>query len=651
MNYDLIKIKEKYGEKMMHLCRTLFPTLLEKEGLLFNLLKSKFAYSKFLCEDIINNNLESTFKDYIYSFFDIVKEETNIVKSPQELLADAGYDFYECNTEEDVQSFKKYYKNNEKLCTFRGGRLNYCYVFFAIKKNVEEIKRENFPIPARQDEYGTSVISIQFSRGKNNTLSIKNRYNHTVQNPDATFSNNLENIIPGLTKSFEHFYNLNIEKNKYKYFELPGYVKANDGKLYKYNYEMNNIYYCPNNVIIDNFQVINDYEEKEKYLVLDYFVIDLINKKISLYDKTLEDSFTKYLNNIKKIEINKLKGTKNKLITLTLKNGSVAYIEIDKYNTIKSFKNDSIVEIYEDFLYNNKYLEEISLSNVKYITDRFLYKNKKLKKLNIPNIIQLGNFCLYDNQRLTEINFPTIKKIGTRFLFNNTQIQSLNIPEIVEIGHDFFQNNTWIEEFNAPKLLKIGDNFFKNNNAIKNIMIPKVISIGNGFLESNNNLDIVEFPNLEYVGDRFLYLNNKLTRLETPNLKIVKNKFLNNNNSLIELNFPNLVKVGNDFLRNATKLKRIYLPQLNSIEDHFLSYNNIIQELDFPNLRSVGKHFLYNNNSLIKLNAPVLYKVGDKFLYYNTTLKNINIPSLQICGKSFCKKKGTSKKIKFKIKK
>lgn len=648
MNYDLIKIKEKYGEKMMHLCRTLFPTLLEKEGLLFNLLKSKFAYSKFLYEDIINNNLESTFKDYIYSFFDIVKEDTNIVKSPQELLADAGYDFYECKTEEDVQSFKKYYKNNEKLCTFRGGRLNYCYVFFAVKKNVDEIKRENFPIPARQDEYGTSVISIQFSRGKNNTLSIKNRYNHRVQNPDATFSNNLENIIPGLTKSFEHFYNLNINQNNKKHFELPGYVRANDGKLYKYNYEMNNIYYCTNNVIIDNFQVINDFEEKEKYLVLDYFVIDLINKKISLYDKTLEDSFTKYLDNIKKIEINKLKGIKNKLITLTLKNGSVAYIEIDKYNRIKSFKNDSIVEIYEDFLYNNKYLEEISLSNVKYITDRFLYSNKTLKKLNIPNIIQLGNFCLYKNQRLTEINFPFVKKIGTRFLFNNTQIQSLNIPEIVEIGHDFFQNNTWIEEFNAPKLLKIGDNFFKNNNAIKNIMIPKVISIGNGFLESNNNLDIVEFPNLEYVGDRFLYLNNKLTRLETPNLKIVKNKFLNHNNSLIELNFPNLVKVGNDFLRNATKLKRINLPQLNSIEEHFLSYNNIIQELDFPNLRSVGKHFLYNNNSLIKLNAPVLYKVGDKFLYYNTTLKNINIPSLQICGKSFCKKKEQVKKLSLK---
>ena len=33
-------------------------------------------------------------------------------------------------------------------------------------------------------------------------------------NPDATFSNNLENIVLGLTKSFEEMYSLNINQNK-----------------------------------------------------------------------------------------------------------------------------------------------------------------------------------------------------------------------------------------------------------------------------------------------------------------------------------------------------------------------------------------------------------------------------------------------------
>ena len=41
-NKDLIEIKKKYGENMSHLCRTLFPSILEKEGLLLELLLEHF---------------------------------------------------------------------------------------------------------------------------------------------------------------------------------------------------------------------------------------------------------------------------------------------------------------------------------------------------------------------------------------------------------------------------------------------------------------------------------------------------------------------------------------------------------------------------------------------------------------------------------
>ena len=42
MNQDLKIIKKKYGEKMAHLCRELFPTLLETDGLLLKLLLDNF---------------------------------------------------------------------------------------------------------------------------------------------------------------------------------------------------------------------------------------------------------------------------------------------------------------------------------------------------------------------------------------------------------------------------------------------------------------------------------------------------------------------------------------------------------------------------------------------------------------------------------
>ena len=210
MEKDYKILKENYGENFARLCRQLFPTLLEKEGLLSQIIMSQFAPNHELYEDIITESNIEAFKDYIYRFIDVESKNIKTNKTVEELLDEKGYKFYECKTEAEIQSFKKYYEKDEELCTFLGGRLERCYVFFAVKKNVEDIQRKDFPNPTRQDDYGTSVISIQFTR-IGNTLSIKNRYNHRVNNPDATFSNNLDNINPGLTEAFEREYGLRIK--------------------------------------------------------------------------------------------------------------------------------------------------------------------------------------------------------------------------------------------------------------------------------------------------------------------------------------------------------------------------------------------------------------------------------------------------------
>lgn len=146
MNDELKKIKKKYGENMMHLCRKLFPTLLEKEGLLFSLLESNFSFSKYLYQDIIDHHLEIDFKDYIYYVANLQHErKIATTKTPRELLSKVGYELYECHTEEEIQYFRKYYAPGEEICTFIiGNRLKVCHVFFAVKKNVDEIKRKDF---------------------------------------------------------------------------------------------------------------------------------------------------------------------------------------------------------------------------------------------------------------------------------------------------------------------------------------------------------------------------------------------------------------------------------------------------------------------------------------------------------------------------
>ena len=213
---DLKLIKRHYGEDMMKLCRELFPSLLESPGLLYKVLSSCYAPSKLLYRDIKKKSYKNEFRIIILqkAYDKIANGEASNGKTPQELLDEAGYILYECKTNEDIEKFKKYYAPGEDLCTFDDARrINSHHIFFAVKKNVDEIKRENFPFPKREDEYGTSVISIQFTRKKPNTVSIKNRYNHTVHNPDATFGNNLENIIPGLTESFEKYYGLIVNQS------------------------------------------------------------------------------------------------------------------------------------------------------------------------------------------------------------------------------------------------------------------------------------------------------------------------------------------------------------------------------------------------------------------------------------------------------
>ena len=459
---DLKVIRKKYGEKMYHFCRESFPTLLEEPGKLSKLLSDNFHESHSLFDDIVANGKESEFKNFIYSLVDVENNnELGMTKTPEELMSEAGYFLVECYNEEDIQKFRKYYAPGEELCTFKGGRLNSCRVFFAVKKNVLDIKREDFKKPKREDEYGTSVISIQFTKDETNTLSIKNRYNHTVVNPDATFSNNLDNIIPGLTESFERYKGI-IQMYKIKNFEIKGYVMANDGKYYKYNYEINNVYYCPDNIIIDNFNVKR--YDKSRYLIIDYFIIDLSNKSINLYDKKLSDSFCDVIKDINKIEIDNIDSGKK--ITILGDNNKSLEIITDKDGKIISLKMNKIYDI----------------------GDKFLSYNTSLQKFTAENLTEVGDDCLCFNNTLQELYFPNLTMVGHQFLICNTSLQKFTAENLIMVGCRFLPYNTSLQKFTAENLIEVGDDFLRRNNTLQELYFPNLTEVGDWFLNNNHKL-------------------------------------------------------------------------------------------------------------------------------------------------------------------
>ena len=106
--------------------------------------------------------------------------QTEKIEDPFTLLKQAGYNAFYANTLKKQNSIQKYFDKSEELCTFRDpDRYKNYYIIHAVKENVDQIRRKDFPYPERQDAYGTSVISIQIVK-EGGFISIKNRYNHSV---------------------------------------------------------------------------------------------------------------------------------------------------------------------------------------------------------------------------------------------------------------------------------------------------------------------------------------------------------------------------------------------------------------------------------------------------------------------------------------
>ena len=641
MNKDLKIIKKKYGENMMHLCRKLFPTILEKEGILSQVILDSFEASHELYNDLISNNLVVAFENYIYERLDYKTDKiVKITKTPKELLSEAEYDLYECHTEDEIQAFKKYYSPGEELCTFGGGRLENCYVFFAVKKNIEEIKRANFHNPERQDLYGTSVLSIQFTRDDAHHLSIKNRYNHTVVNPDATFSNNLDNIIPGLTDSFEKCYGM-AQKCNSNNFEIPNYVCVGE-KYYKYNYEIDNIYYCPNNIIIDNYEVKR--LDKRKYILLDYYILDFQNKEIKSYQPI--DSFPSTIGKITKIEVEK--DEEEKRIKIETVDGSV-FISLDKNNNIIYYQNDTVKKISDNFMRYNVTLSNLKLPQAQIIENSFLYHNKALKVIELPECREIGNYFLKNNTSIKNVYLPKAQVIEDYFLHYNEALEVIELPECREIGSQFLENNKNIENVYLPQVQTIENSFLAYNKTLKVIELPECREIGMGFLENNTNIknvylpqaqviedyflryneaiEVIKLPECRVIGRYFLEFNKNIKSIYLPQVEIIEGRFLTYNKALEVIELPKCWKIKGRFLENNTNIKNIYLPQVEIIEEAFLRNNEALESIELPECREIGNYFLEFNKNIKSIYLPKAEHLGFDFLRNNETLDIIELPN------------------------
>jgi len=621
MEGELKKIKKIYGENFAKLCRMHFTTILENEGALLEFLTNNIAPSRSFYDDLIKQDKVNQFKDFVLNSYNIQKESIDVEETPEELFDKAGYILIKCETDEDVKSFMKYYKENERLCTFNDpARICTNTIFFAVKKNVDTIRRSK--TPRRQDEYGTSVISLQFSK-IGNYLSIKNRYNHTVDNPDATFSNDLENIYPGLTDSFKKYYGLEYSNSQTK-FELNGYVKAEDGKYYKYNCEINGVFLCENNILIQRGEVRT--YDKMKFELVDNYLIDLEHKVIQEFNGQKRE--------VEKIEIVKAENSCRK-IYITNKDGTNIVMTVSKSNSIVGYEDNITVKAGEEFLKYSTNLVSLSLPLAEEIGDHFLSNLITLENIDLPNVKTIGNAFLWDNKSIKTLSMPSVQRIGNQFLERNVILESVYLPNLKTCGDGFLWGNNSIKNLSIPLLESAGNSFLVGNQILEKLYLPNLNIVGDSFLGNNEKIKVLSMPLLEEVGNYFLSKNEGLFKIDLPNLKIVAGGFLERNKSLKELNLPSLEKTGSKFLTYNDALSVINLPKVKVVGSGFLACNNTLKELNLPLLEEVYDNFFELNSVVEKLCLPRLKSVGDRFLMLNRSLKEITFPFLTEVGSDF----------------
>ena len=356
-------------------------------------------------------------------------------KDPLELLSDAGYDAFYVENLTQQNSIRKYFEPNEELCTFRDSeRYKNFYIIHAVKKDVKNIKRDKEPF--RESPYGTSVISIQIAKG-GGFISIKNRYNHTVNDPDATFNNNPDNIIPGLTAALKKKFNVDFMTAN---VEIPINYRLINDQLVRFNYESDNIYFGEKYYFIGSkiTKLNTDYE-----VMLDNVILNTKTGKLSSpvkHSAWLPASLNIFQQEMagQKIKISKDKTTGETVIYLIDKDNNTEEFLRTKNGCTTVWHLYKTTDIQDIGRFHETMLREVYAPHLKTMGWNVFGGCPNIEVLYAPELEEMGNFCFGQNEVLKKLYLPKLKTMNDGCFWYNKVIEILYAPELKEMGKNCF---------------------------------------------------------------------------------------------------------------------------------------------------------------------------------------------------------------------
>ena len=526
-------------------------------------------------------------QDYITAWFEerYVDKTEQVVeqpKDPYELAMQAGYEL--TGPFSDTAGFMKYiedFRQGEELCTFDDptARLSGYRILWLRRPDADEtlpadmITQDNLTEgwkeyltaegrfdpttgeydlvnlkPLRQDPYGTSSMSVQVSRNGTH-VSIKNRYNHTVTNPDNTYSSDLDEIADGLRHAVYNRVGRSDLMTATKHNAIhDDYVCDNDGGLHRYYQVDANIYlghyeYIEDGVVtkVDKsvYDMLTPGLYVSKHIAGKTIEIDSYSANDTWHDVLADGSHVMYfydpggVGEYSYVYTYDTSGNVDNISLHVAASESQVNISMDvDYNPVLKelvvaegahlgsvSGNTSLTKIALGsdssacFIYNNAALTEVSVG--KRATTMDIFKNTMLKKLTIGDGAEVDR--IYQNDSLTELTIASGASISN--ICQNPSLAELVIPQRASIQSIY--DNILLTKLTIENNANVYN--ICQNPALDALTICKSARVND--IYDNTNLTTLTFG--EGACARDIYLNDSLTELHSEKWTTVRDVFKN----------------------------------------------------------------------------------------------------------------------------
>lgn len=379
-----------------------------------------------------------------------------------------------------------------------------------MKKDVDKIKRADFEgHERRHDAYGTSVISIQMLKN-GGFISIKNRYNHTVNGCDNTFNSNPDNIIDGLSISLQRHFKVNFKVMREDFPE--GFVLLGD-QLLKYHKETNNFYYGDqawgkDGVIYEANRAVGD-------ALFDSFLFDNKNKVLKRIDPQDGDKFTNDFNdyyggnrklnvkdgNLFLDDVMLISAEQSRIKTLFLPAlTKLSYSSLAAATTLTHFQADALTIMAGYNFEHAPALIEFKANALTIMEKYCLHEVDGLEtfEANALQVMEYG--CLYQADALVSFNAGALTRMSDMCLHNVGSLKTFKANALTKMAYQNLRYAYDLRTFEANALKEMGSECLENVRSLKRFKADSLIKMGRNCLYSSGSLIHFHADALEDMG-------------------------------------------------------------------------------------------------------------------------------------------------------